>query len=401
MRNQPKIYEYHWKALNRFQQKQRGKCLAQDTLSLEKQLLNQGYSHIKISRNFVIPQNPKQQEITQFIEQLALLINASIPLKQALAMILENCQNIRLYQWIFSIIALIESGFSFSDAISKEQKYLQAQEIQLIKMGETSGTLATVLTNIAITRSKSEKLAKKVKKILAYPIIVLFISISLSIMLLLFIVPQFADLYSAKDQSLPFITDILFRLSHFLQNQIKAILFVLFLVGIMLTILARKAKIIANLKFILLSKLPVFNQIIHHSRIVFFSQNCALMLNSHIRLDLILNSFIETKQIDTLLQKEATFCLNQLKQGYRFSDGLNPSVFGYDVIQMISIGEQSGNLAKMLEHISDIYQQKLDYQVDMLSQLLEPALMLIMGIIVGTIMVGLYLPIFDMGGMVG
>ncbi|OOH85476.1 hypothetical protein BMT54_11770 [Pasteurellaceae bacterium 15-036681] len=125
------------------------------------------------------------------------------------------------------------------------------------------------------------------------------------------------------------------------------------------------------------------------------------MLNAHIRLDLILKSFIDTKQADPVLQQEANFCLNLLKQGHRFSDGLNPRVFNNEVIQMVSIGEQSGNLAKMLAHISEIYQQKLDYQIDILSQLLEPILMLIMGIIVGTIMVGLYLPIFDMGGIVG
>ncbi|OOH87564.1 fimbrial protein, partial [Pasteurellaceae bacterium 15-036681] len=211
MHNLPNVYEYHWKALNRFQQKQQGKCLAQGSSELEHQLLNKGYSNIKISRNFVIPQNPKQTEITQFISQLALLINASIPLKQALVMIIENCQNIKLYQWIRTLIQSIETGHSFSESIENQHKYLQAQEIQLIKMGEASGNLSTILSNISQSRIKSEKLTKKVKKILFYPVIILTISISLSIMLLIFIVPQFVGLYSEKDQSLPFITEILFN----------------------------------------------------------------------------------------------------------------------------------------------------------------------------------------------
>lgn len=92
--------------------------------------------------------------------------------------------------------------------------------------------------------------------------------------------------------------------------------------------------------------------------------------------------------------------LNLLQQGYKFSQGINPNVFGLDMPQMIDIGERSGNVAKMCEHISEIYQQKLDYQIDILSQLLEPMLMLLMGVIVGTIIVGLYLPIFDMGSLV-
>ena len=393
------IAEYHWKALNRFEQKQRGKSLALSALDLEKQLLSKGYRQINISRNFVIPQRPKGQEITQLIEQLALLVQAAIPLKQALNMILENCQHIRLYQWIWQLISDLESGFSLSQALEKGEAYLPVQEIQLIKMGELSGTLGTVLKNIAAAREKSEKLAKKVKKILFYPVIVLGISLSLSVLLLLFIVPQFVELYGEKNQSLPWITAMLFSLSHFLQENRYTLCLLMIMLYVAFSLLAKKTRIITTLKGQLLNHLPVFNQILRHSRIIFFCQNCALMLNAHIRLDNILTCFIDNKQLDHLLQRESAFCLNLLKQGYRFHEGLNPSVFNNDVVQMVAIGEQSSNLAPMLEHIGHIYQQRLDYQVDILSQLLEPMLMLLMGVIVGTIIVGLYLPIFDMGAM--
>lgn len=394
-----KIYEYHWQALDRFQQKRKGKQLAKSREEFEHSLLAKGYQQIKISRNFVLPQNPKTDEINQFLSQLALLVNSAIPLKQALSMILQNCRNIKLYQWLSELISLIESGYSFSQSLEKLNRYIVNQEIQLIKMGEQSGRLGIILTNLAESRIKSEKLAKKVKKILFYPVIVLVISLSLSLGLLIFIVPQFAELYGSKDKTLPLITEILFSLSQFLQEQGSTLLIVLLQAVIFLVIFAKKTNWVAKLKVQILSRLPVFNRILAQSRIVFFSQNIALMLNAHIRLDVALNAFLSEKSNDPILQKEIQFMLSLLQKGYKFSEGINPTIFGTEVVQMIDIGEQSGNLAKMCEHISEMYQQKLDYQIDILSQLLEPMLMLLMGIIVGTIIVGLYLPIFDMGSL--
>lgn len=395
-----RIHEFHWKAVNRFQQKQQGKCLAESREQLEKQLLQKGYQHIRIQRNFILPKAPNTGEITQFIRQLALLLNAAVPLKQSLSMLSENCQNIKLYAWLQGTIHLLESGFSFSHALEKQTAYLPAQEIQLIKMGEHSGNLGTILRNIADTREKSDKMLKKVKKILFYPLIILAISLTLSLLLLIFIVPKFADLYSAKSAALPWITELLFSLSTVLRQHIyPLLLFGAFgMLGSLL--LAKKTDVFTRIKFAVLSRLPIFNRIIHQARIIFFCQNCALMLNAHIRLDSILQAFLSAKQTDPVLTQELRFLLTLLKQGYRFSEGLNPSVFNTDVIQMVATGERSGQLAQMLEHVSQIYQQKLDYQIDMLSQLLEPMLMLIMGVIVGTIIIGLYLPIFDMGGMV-
>ncbi|MEG9475851.1 type II secretion system F family protein [Mannheimia indoligenes] len=395
-----KIYEFHWKAVDRFQQKRKGRLLSSSREELESTLLAKGYEQIRVSRNFVFSQNPKKEEISQFLSQLALLVNSAVPLKQALFLISQNCRNIRLYQWLSELIQLIESGYSFSQSLEKLGKFIANQEIQLIKMGEQSGKLGLILTNLAQSRVKSDKLAKKVKKILFYPAIVLFISLSLSIGLLVFIVPQFAELYGTKAQALPLITDILFSLSRCLIEQ-KNLLFTLLLLAVIFFLFfAKRGNWGTKLKLRLLSKLPIFRQIIEQARIVFFSQNIALMLNAHIPLDVALKSFLSEKSDDPILQKEVEFMLNLLQQGYKFSQGINPNVFGLDMPQMIEIGERSGNVAKMCEHISEIYQQKLDYQIDILSQLLEPMLMLLMGVIVGTIIIGLYLPIFDMGSLV-
>mgnify|MGYP003084407350 FL=1 len=395
-----KVYEFHWKAVNRFQQKQKGKLLAQNQEELEQRLIKKGFQQIKISRNFIFPKNPKSEEVTQLISQLALLINAKLPLKQALSLILENTQNIKLYLWLEEIIRSIELGYSFSTSLENLNRYLDSQEIQLIKMGEMSGKLGIILENIAKSRSESEKLFSKVKKIMFYPVMVLVIALTLSIGMLVLIVPEFAELYSAKDKTLPFITEVLFFLSNLLIDNYTFMLFLFVLSGIFLSFLAKKTTVITKIKYHILSNFPVFKNIIAQSRIIYFTQNVALMLNASLRLDLILETFLSNKQADPILQKECQSVLTLIKQGYAFSECLNTDVFESQTVQMLSVGERSGKLAEMSEYASQIYKKKLDDQLDILSQLLEPALMVILGGIVGTIIVGLYLPIFDMGSLV-
>lgn len=395
-----KVYEFHWKAINRFQQKQKGKLLARNQDELEQRLIKKGFQQIKISRNFILPKNPKSEEVTQLISQLALLINARLPLKQALSIILENTQNIKIYLWLEEIIRSVELGYSFSKSLENLNRYLNSQEIQLIKMGEMSGKLGVMLENIAQSRSESEKLFSKVKKIMFYPVMVLTIALTLSIGMLVLIVPKFAELYSAKDKTLPFITEILFFLSNLLVDNYIFLLVLLILSSVLLSFLAKKTTIITKLKYSILSNMPVFKAILSQSRIIYFTQNVALMLNASLRLDLILETFLSNKQADPILQKECQSVLTLIKQGYAFSECLNTDVFESQTVQMLSVGERSGKLAEMSEYVSQIYKKKLDDQLDILSQLLEPALMVILGGIVGTIIVGLYLPIFDMGSLV-
>ena len=395
-----KVYEFHWKAINRFQQKQKGKLLARNQDELEQRLIKKGFQQIKISRNFILPKNPKSEEVTQLISQLALLINAKLSLKQALSLILENTQNIKIYLWLEEIIRSIELGYSFSTSLENLNRYLDSQEIQLIKMGEMSGKLGIILENIAKSRSESEKLFSKVKKIMFYPVMVLVIALTLSIGMLVLIVPKFAELYSAKDKTLPFITEVLFFLSNLLIDNYTFMLFLFVLSGILLSFLAKKTTIITKIKYHILSNFPVFKNIIAQSRIIYFTQNVALMLNASLRLDLILETFLSNKQADPILQKECQSVLTLIKQGYAFSECLNTDVFESQTVQMLSVGERSGKLAEMSEYVSQIYKKKLDDQLDILSQLLEPVLMVVLGGIVGTIIVGLYLPIFDMGSLV-
>lgn len=392
-------YEFHWKARNRFGERQKGKALSHHRADLEDKLISQGFSHIRIRRNFTLPKNPTSAEITRVIQQLGLLVGAGIPLKQALLSLQDNSLNIKKYRWLNEIISLLDLGFSFSDAASQTARFLTAQELQLIKMGEKSGHLALLLNKIADHRHKSEKLSQKVKKILFYPMMVLIVSLTLSLLLLLFIVPQFAELYQQKGHSLPFITSLLFTLSEFLQQDGLLLVILLFPLGLLTLYLHRKWVVFLPLKTYLLNRLPIFSQITQRARIVFFCQHTGLMLSAHIRLEQVLNGFLTEKSSDPLLQKSLKQTMDAIQKGCRFSESLNPALFPPEVRQMIMVGEKSGKLPDMLLKTAEIYQQELDDRIDILSQLLEPFLMLIIGAIIGTILIGLYLPIFDMGAM--
>lgn len=395
-----KLYQFEWKGKNRFGQIQRGKVLAESRAELEQKLLQSGFSAVKIRRHFLLPVPPKTEEISRLFQQLGLLLGSHIPLKQALTILLNATQQPQLYRWLKQILTTLEQGYAFSYALEMQQKYLTAQEIQLIKMGEKSGNLTVILNNLAQHRIKADLTRQKVKKILFYPALILTVSLLLSLFLLLFIVPKFSAIYGNKAKSLPFITDILFQLATFLSTYFSQLLIGITIISSMIYLINKKSLSIKKIKHQILNNLPIFNTLLRYQRIIFFCQNCALMLNAHLRLDTILNAFLNGKSQDPILTREMAFCLTLLKQGYRLSDGLNPTIFENEVVQMIEMGEKSGKLAEMCEQISQIYQQKLDDQIEILSQLLEPMLMLIMGMIVGTILIALYLPIFDLGAVI-
>lgn len=393
-----RIYEFYWQAINRFGQKQKGKRLAENAEQLEQQLHLQGFSHIRLRRNFTIATSPQTESINQLLNQLALLLGSAMPLKQCLALLAQNSRQIQCYQWLRALEEHLNNGFSFSQALTKENCFLSLQEILLIKMGEQSGTLTIILQQITQQRAKIEQLNKKIKKVMFYPILILIISLLLSSLLLLFIVPKFAELYSDKSHSLPFLTDILFSLSTLLsQHFIALFLGLFFTIVILFKVLKYPA--IEQIKWQCLNIIPLFRKLIRYRRTLFFCHNTSIMLNVGVRLDQVLHSFLNSSS-DPILSQTLEQTLDRLKQGFRLSESLNPAIFSDEMPQMIAIGERSAKLPEILQQIAYLYQQKLDEQIDLLSQLLEPILMLIIGAIVGTILLGLYLPIFDMGAMI-
>ena len=341
--------------------------------------------------------------------QLATLLQSAVPLKNSLHILLQNSTNIPLTQWLRKLLTDIESGLSFSQSLENQGKFLSLQELQLIKVGEMTGKLANVCTQISRHRQQTLALQRKLQKIMLYPALVLSISLILTVCLLLFIVPQFAEMYDDNQAQLPTFTAVLLSLSNGLRNYFWQFIFVITLIVFLLRHQLQRSIWLNQFKAKLISSTPIFGNIAQLSRLVGFCRSLQLMLQSGIPLNQALSSFLpQTKswqssrklQGDFLLITEVQSILHWITQGYSFSASVGSTLFPMQAQQMLQVGEQSGRLSTMLQHIADNYQQQLEHKIDLLSQTLEPVLMLTIGTIIGLIMLGMYLPIFNMGALI-
>lgn len=409
-----KLKLFNWHGVNRLQQKQKGTIVAESAVMAQQQLMSRGLQHIKLQQNWQLNSKPKNAEVYALLSQLATLLQAAVPLKNSLQILLQHCTNIALNSWLRQLLKDIESGLAFSQAlekqnVEKQNQYLTYQDRQLIKVGEMTGKLPTVCHEIAQHKQQALALQRKIRKILLYPVLVLGISLILTALLLLFIVPQFAAMYDNSSAQLPTFTKVLLTLSQGLQDY-----WLHLLICITLTILFIRARLkhspwFNRQKIRLINAMPVLNRIVQLSRLVGFSRSLFLMLQAGVPLNQALQSFLPQNpswqrspnvQGDWLLIEEVQFILHWLQQGYAFSASVSGHIFPLAAQQMLQVGEQSGQLPKMLQFIANDHQQQLDYQIDLLSQMLEPLLMVIIGGLIGLIMLGMYLPIFNMGALV-
>ena len=409
-----KLKLFKWRGINRLQQKQKGTIVAESAVMAQQQLMSRGLQHIKLQQNWQLNSKPKNAEVCALLSQLATLLQAAVPLKNSLQILLQHCTNIALNAWLRQLLKDIESGLAFSQAlekqtVEKQNQYLTYQDRQLIKVGEMTGKLPTVCHEIAQHKQQALALQRKIRKILLYPVLVLGISLILTALLLLFIVPQFAEMYDNSSAQLPTFTQVLLTLSQGLQDY-----WLHLLICITLTILFIRARLkyspwFNRQKIRLINAMPVLNRIVQLSRLVGFSRSLFLMLQAGVPLNQALQSFLPQNpswqrspnvQGDWLLIEEVQSILHWLQQGYAFSASVSGHIFPLAAQQMLQVGEQSGQLPKMLQFIANDHQQQLDYQIDLLSQMLEPLLMVIIGGLIGLIMLGMYLPIFNMGALV-
>ena len=409
-----KLKLFKWRGINRLQQKQKGTIVAESAVIAQQQLMSRGLQHIKLQQNWQLNSKPKNAEVCALLSQLATLLQAAVPLKNSLQILLQHCTNIALNAWLRQLLKDIESGLAFSQAlekqtVEKQNQYLTYQDRQLIKVGEMTGKLPTVCHEIAQHKQQALALQRKIRKILLYPVLVLGISLILTALLLLFIVPQFAAMYDNSSAQLPTFTQVLLTLSQGLQDYWLHLLICMTLTTLFIRARLKYSPWLNRQKIRFINAMPVLNHIVQLSRLVGFSRSLFLMLQAGVPLNQALQSFLPQNpswqrspnvQGDWQLIEEVQSILHWLQQGYAFSASVSGHIFPLAAQQMLQVGEQSGQLPKMLQFIANDHQQQLDYQIDLLSQMLEPLLMVIIGGLIGLIMLGMYLPIFNMGALV-
>jgi type IV pilus assembly protein PilC len=351
---------------------------------------------------FALPfkQKVKQRSIAIFTRQLATMIDAGLPLVQSLE-ILSSQQDQKLFKNIIREIREdVEGGSTFAAALKKHPGTFDDLYTNLVVAGEEGGILDTILLRLAGYIEKAEALKKKVKSALVYPAAIVSVAVIVVGILMIFVIPVFEAMFSSAGQTLPLPTLIVLTMSKLIKKYVVIIIPLCILVFFLL----RKYHQTENGKAVidsLLLKMPVFGPLFKKIAVARFSRTLGTLVSSGVPiLDglTIVSKTSGNKTIETaILNARAS-----IREGETIADPLGRSaIFPPMVIQMISVGESTGALDSMLSKIADFYEEEVDVAVGNLTSLLEPLLMVFLGVVIGGVVISMYLPIFQMASAVG
>ncbi len=354
------------------------------TLSLQG---NKGISpNTKISDNNLIV----------FTRQFSSLIESGVPILQGLSIMIEQQKNKELKGILTKIKESIESGASLSDSLRKFPKVFNELYVNLVESGEKGGVLDRVFKRLAVYFEKILKLKRKIKGAMIYPIVVLSVAVGVIIILMTFVIPVFANLFASVGAKLPALTRDVIGFSDFMRTYILYIIIALGILIFALRVYHKKESGKRNIDKMML-KIPLIGILLKKVAIARFARTLSTMVESGVPIlaGLAIVSKTSGNKIieDSLMQTK-----EDVSSGSPLSMALNKTkLFPPLVIQMVMVGEKTGNLDAMLAKVADYYDEEVDNTVNNLTQMLEPALIIFLGIVVGTLVVAMYLPIFNLG----
>lgn len=340
---------------------------------------------------------PSLKDLAIFSRQLATMLNAGLPIVQALAILEKQTEKKKFQEIIKNVRTDVESGSNFSEALSKH-KLFNRLFINLVRAGETSGTLDAILDRLANFLEKDLELQGKIKSALTYPVIVFVFALGVTWFLLTGIVPQFAQILTSLGSELPLLTRFLISVSNFLQRGTLIIvaLAVAAYFGYRAYYRTEKGKrVIDGFKL----RMPVFGNLVKKSSLARFSRTFSLLISSGVN---IVESLDITKGTagNTIIED----ILEQTKVAIQSGEPVNTTLLAYPQIfppmvgSMIAIGEETGALDTMLSKIADFYEREVDEAVSSLTAAIEPLMIIFLGFVVGMIVAGMFLPLFKIIG---
>lgn len=342
----------------------------------------------------------KQGPIGLFTRQLATMITAGLPLVQSLEALSVQIEDASLRAVAKHLKTKIEEGLRFADALREFPNCFDDLYVNLVIAGEEGGNLDLVLMRLTTQIEKTERLKKKVKSALIYPSSIMFVAIAVVTVLLVFVIPVFDEMFQSFGKALPAPTQIAINLSKLVKGSIHFVfggmVFLAFIVG-------RYYKTDAGRKQIdtLLLKIPVLGQLLKKASIARVTRTLATLLTSGV--SILESLLIVAKTAGNRVVEDALHTARvEISEGRTISGPLRDSgVFPPMVIQMVQVGETTGALDSMLNKVADFYEDEVDTTITNLTSLLEPALMVFLGIVLGGLIVAMYLPIFQLGSVVG
>ena len=338
----------------------------------------------------------KWKEIVLMTRQLSTLIDAGLPLLRSLNILVVQLKASKLRDILRDISADVQSGSTFSEALAKHPKAFDRLYVNMVKAGEVGGMLETVLARLAAFMEKRMALIRKVRGALVYPIFVVLVACGIVTFLLIKVVPVFADIFEEFGKGLPAPTQFLVDASAFIQYQWWKIL-LYFSSTIIFFKLIRKVPIIQRIIDRVSLKIPLVGNLVTKVAVARFARTLGTLLTSGVP---ILQALKITKDTisNSVIQDAIQKVHDRIKEGDTIAVPLDESkVFPPMVVNMIDVGEETGSLDAMLNKIADIYDNEVEIAVEALLSLMEPAIIIILGGIIGFIVIALYLPIFTLG----
>jgi type IV pilus assembly protein PilC len=336
----------------------------------------------------------KTEDITIFTRQFATMINAGLPLIKCLNILAQQTESKLLADIITDCQKEVEAGRSLSEALGKHPEAFSNLYVSMVRAGELGGMLDDVLLRVANQMEREQEIRAKVKSAMTYPIAVMGISVLLLTAMIVFVVPRFANMFAQLGGKLPTFTQILVDISHFVGGY-GGLIIIAFIIGFV--ILFRRFKATDKGRFMLDSmklKLPVVGTLFHKTAMSKFSRTLGTLISSGVPILGALEITGETTG-NMVVTRALDYVRAGVKEGETIAKPLSEAaVFPPMVTQMIAIGEETGALDVMLAKVSEFYDSEVNTAVDSLTSMLEPVMVVFLGGTVGTIVIGLYLPIF-------
>lgn len=399
-----KTQTYTWQGTDRQGKPAQGETLGSSQAIVKAQLRKQGIVAKTVKKKskplLQTKKKIKPADIAIFARQLATMMKAGVPLVQSFDIVAEGLENPSMRDLVLEVKNEVASGTSLANSIAKHPKYFDDLFVSLVAAGEQAGTLETMLDRVATYKEKTEALKAKIKKAMTYPAAVVVVAIVVTGILLVKVVPQFAETFSSFGANLPAFTLMVLHLSEFVQAW-WYIIIVAFIAGIFaFTRARRQSHKFAEATDRLLLRAPIIGGIVYNSVVARFARTLSTTFAAGVPLVDALDSVAGAA--GSIPYHDA---IKRIREDVTSGQQLNLSIkatnmFPSMLIQMVAIGEESGALDEMLEKVATHYEAIVDNMVDGLTALLEPLIMSVLGVLVGGLMIAMYLPIFMLGSVI-
>lgn len=404
-KNTSKLSTYRYESTNSEGKTIHGEIKALNLNLAKASIRKQGLHPIKVQRQsqpFVLFGKKKVSslDICSFSRQMSTMVTAGIPLVQSLEIVSKSSDNPIFQELVTEIKTEIEAGRPFAEALRKFPLYFDELFCNLVSAGEASGSLDNMLDRVATYQEKSESLKRKLKKAIIYPLAVVSIAVIVTAILLIFVVPQFEQLFKGFGAQLPTFTLCVISLSKFVQHQ--GYLIVASAVGLFYTFkyFKKSSKTFRDFLDRMILKIPIVGNIIHTAALARYARTLSTTFAAGVplveALEAVAGATGNIVYCNAILQVR-----NEVITGSQMQAAMkNAQIFPNMMIQMVAVGEESGTLESMLAKVASIYEEEVDTAVDGLSSLLEPLIMSVLGVLVGGLVIAMYLPIFKMGSVI-